>query len=247
MRWRFFLPLAVAGILAGGARAAEVMPPVPPAYFNDYAGVVSPGAANSLNAELDQFERGTSSQIVVAIFPKMESDSSVEDYTVRVAQAWAVGQKGRSNGAVLFVFVQEHQVRIVTGYGLEGALPDARCKEIIENDIAPRFRQGDYDGGLAAGVASMLAAARGEYQGNGRTRADDADAGAGAPPHLLGILIFFGLIVASSVLRSRQQVVYGGGGRRSFWGGGIKIAGYGFSVLVTIPQRAVEDEYIYGI
>ncbi len=145
------------------------MPPAPKAYFNDYAGVVNRGTALKLNGELEQFERDTSNQIVVAVFPKMQSDSSIEDYTVRIARAWHVGQKGRNNGAVLFVFVQDHKMFIQVGYGLEGALTDYQCKQIIENEIKPRFRAGDFTGGLAAGVHAMIAATKGEYKGTGST------------------------------------------------------------------------------
>src|SRR5213593_5288096 len=128
--------------------AAEVIPPTPKQYFNDYARVVSPATAAELNRQLEDFERATSSQILVAIFPKMQSDSSIEDYTVRVAQTWRVGQKGKDNGAVLFVFIQDRKMYLQVGYGLEGALPDALAKRIIENEIKPHFRRGDYDAGL---------------------------------------------------------------------------------------------------
>src|ERR1700722_16346340 len=111
------------------------MPPAPAQYFNDYAGVVSPGTAAQLNQKLTDFEKATSSQVVVAIFPKMESDSSVDDYTLRVARAWKVGQKDNNNGIVLFVFVQDHKMFIQVGPGLEGALPDALCKRIISTEI----------------------------------------------------------------------------------------------------------------
>ena len=199
--------------------AAEVIPPAPAAYFNDFAGVVSPATARSLDSQLEQFERDTSDQIVVAIYPSMQSDSSVEDYTVRVAQAWRAGRKGLDNGAVLFVFVSSHDLRIQTGYGLEGALPDALCKRIVEDEIFPRFRAGDFDGGMRAGVRAILAAAKGEYRGTGRTVAD-ARAGGGAPFGLVRILFILVLLVVFSVARSRQHVVYGAGGRSRTWGGG---------------------------
>ena len=162
--------LVLVGMGFAGAKAAEVIPPAPAAYFNDYAGIVKPATARALNDELEQFERATSNQILVAVYPSMQSDSAIEDYTVRVAQAWGVGQKGRNNGAVLFVFVRDHKLFIPTGYGLESVLPDALCKRIIDEQISPRFRRGDYDGGLSAGVQSMIAAARGEYRGTGAHR-----------------------------------------------------------------------------
>ncbi len=203
-----------AGGLAG-LRAAEVMPPVPKAYFNDYAGIVRPDTVANLNAQLEQFERATSNQILVVIYPKMQSDSSIEDYTERVKDAWGVGQKGRNNGAILFVFAQDRKLFIQTNYGLEGALPDALCKRIIDEEITPAFRRGDYDGGLAAGVTAILAATRGEYMGTGRTVADNGRHQGFPVP--VG-LIFFLLLIGFSFLRSRQQVVYRGSGRRSVWG-----------------------------
>lgn len=108
-------------VLLAGFRllADEVIPPFPAAYFNDYAQVVSAGTTAQLNQTLENFERQSSEQIIVAIFPKMQSDSSVEDYTVRVARAWQVGQKDKNNGAVLFVFVQDHKVFLQVGYGLK--------------------------------------------------------------------------------------------------------------------------------
>src|SRR6202012_836064 len=104
-----------------------------------------------------------------AVFPKMQSDSSVEDYTLRVARSWDIGQKGNNNGVALFVFVQDHKIFIQTGYGQEGPLTDIQCKLIIDNEITPRFKQGDYTGGLVAVVTAMIKDPRGEYKGNGQT------------------------------------------------------------------------------
>ncbi len=199
-------------VLSIVAQAAEVIPPAPKEYFNDYAGAVSPATASRLNEQLKEFERETSNQIIVAIFPKMQSDSSIEDYTVRVAQSWRVGQKGRDNGAVLFVFMAERSVYIQVGYGLEGALPDALAKRIIEREITPKFRQGDFDGGLTAGVTAMMAATKGEYKGTGSSAAANR-------PSALGLIIFFlifgfiGLVILGAVMRRMT------GRRRSPWGG----------------------------
>ena len=157
-------------LAVGLAGAAEVMPTKPARYFNDYAGVVKQATAERLNRELEEFEKATSSQIVVAVYPKMQTDSAMEDYTFRIASNWKVGQKDNKNGAVLFVFIQERKVRIEVGYGLEGALPDALAKLIVENEIKPRFKAGDFDGGLFAGVKAILQATRGEYKGTGRNQ-----------------------------------------------------------------------------
>src|SRR5437868_1073688 len=161
--------LAIVGLLGClAASAAEVIPPSPPKYFNDYAGVTSAATAARLDRTLEDFEKQTSSQIVVAVYPKMQTDSSIEDYAVRVFRSWGVGQRANNNGAVLLVFVQDHKMRIATGYGLEGALPDAICKRILDNELTPRFKNNDFDGGLSAGVTAMIAATKGEYTGTGR-------------------------------------------------------------------------------
>lgn len=209
---------------AAAAGAAEVIPPSPVAHFNDYASVVSPATARTLDEKLVQFERDTSSQVLVAIFPKMESDSSIEDYTVRVAQSWHAGIKGRDNGAILFIFLQSHQMDIQVGYGLEGALPDAIAKRIIAEEIAPAFRKGDYDGGVTAGVNAILAATRGEYRGTGRTVG--ASASRGAPPVIVFVVLAF---IVLSILR-RSASVYQGSGRRGFGSGlltGMLLGGLG--------------------
>lgn len=203
------------------ASAAETIPPPPRDHFNDYANLVRRETAAQLNAELAQFERDTSNQLLVVIYPRLQSDSSVEDYTVRVAQSWRVGQKARDNGAVLFVFQQSRDIRIQTGYGLEGALPDALCKQIIENEMVPRFRAGDFDAGLAAGVRALMAAARGEYRGGGRLVADSQR---GSPQSRFGIIpwIVFALILLSALrgTSQRRRTIYGRGGRRTIWLGG---------------------------
>src|SRR5689334_10861612 len=169
---RLFIGVLVLLALAVSSSKAETLPTKPTGYFNDYAGIVDRATALRLNEKLAQFERETSTQILVAIYRTMQSESSVADYTQRVAKTWGVGQQGRNNGAVLFVFVENRQMFIQTGYGLEGALPDAICYDITHNVIAPRFKLGDYAGGLEAGVNGMMQAVRGEYKGTGRTRAE---------------------------------------------------------------------------
>lgn len=227
------LCLCVLAALASVACAAEKLPPPPAHYFNDYARVVRPETAQQLDAQLKQFERDTSSQIVVAIFPKMETDSSIEDFAQRIYDSWKVGRQKLSNGAILFVFVADHKMRIHTGYGLEGALPDVLAKRIIDDEIAPHFKAGDFDGGMVAGVNAMLAATRGEYKGSGRTGSDSTQPGASWFP-----LLFFALLLFVIFMSRRRGTMYrstgtsmpwfiGGGG--GGWGGGGGGGGGGFS------------------
>jgi uncharacterized protein len=204
----------------------EVIPPAPQSYFNDYAQVVSASIASQLNTKLEDFEKATANQVVVAVYPKMESDSSIDDYTVRVARAWKVGQKLKNNGVVLFVFIQNRQMFIQVGYGLEGALPDALCKQITEYEIKPRFRTGDYAGGLTAGINAILAATKGEYKGTGQTvgGAKRQHSQNGTNVIIIVILIAFVLL---RLMTRRHGWLYSSGGWGGFYGGG---GGGGFSM-----------------
>ena len=238
-RIAFCLILLALALGNTGAFAAEVIPPTPKAYFNDAAGVTRPETAQRLNRELEQFERDTSNQIVVAVYPTMQSDSSIEDYTVRVAQAWHVGQKGRDNGAVLFVFIKERKMYIQVGYGLEGVLTDFLCNQIINNEIKPRFKAGDFDGGLASGAHAMIAAAKGEYKGIGRTVGQRrAEKGGHISVSGIGYLVFLALWIMYLFFgrfpRSRGSsgggpFIFTGGGSGGFGGGGSGGDGGGFS------------------
>ena len=238
------IAVALLALLVQSVQATEVIPPKPTGYFNDYAGVVSKEAAHRFNEQLAQFERDTSNQVVVAVFPKMQSDSDVADYTQRVAQAWGVGQKDRRNGVVLFVFTEDRQMFIQVGYGLEGALPDITAFDITEYHIKPYFRVGDYEGGLATGIDLICKAVLGEYKGSGKVAEQRGNARA---PSLLFFVIFvIVLIVISRVMRRLGGYGYssrrggpiffpmgggggssGGGGFSGFGGGGGSFGGGG--------------------
>jgi uncharacterized protein len=136
-----------------------------------------------------------------------------------------VGQKDKKNGVVLFVFTQDRNVYIQVGYGLEGALPDATCHQIIENEIKPYFRAGDYDSGLSAAVTAIMQATRGEYKGTGQT-ADDANGQSSSHPVFL--IFFVGFLLLSFLSSRRRARLYGSSGRSLVWFGGFG-GGGGFS------------------
>jgi uncharacterized protein len=237
------LVLAVA-CAATWLRADPALPPKPPLDFNDGAHVVDAVTAADLNQQLVQFERDTSNQIVVAIYPSLPDGSDVDQYCIRTAQSWGVGQAGPSqgktrgdNGVVLFVFINDHKMFIATGRGLEGALPDITCKQIIDQQIAPAFKQGDYAGGLRAGVAAMIAATKGEYKGTGQTVFEHNQQQTANTQHDISGWIIFAvilLIVLSRVFFPAflgSPYIYSGGGYgRGFgggWGGGLGGGGGG--------------------
>jgi uncharacterized protein len=222
LRASLLLALVAISLLAIQPLGAETIPPKPPRYFNDYAGVVSPGVADRLNTQLAQFERDTSDQVVVAVYRKMDSDSSIDDYTQRVAQAWGVGQADRRNGVALFVFIDDRKMFIQVGYGLEGALPDVTAFDITERHIKPKFRTGDYEGGLVTGVDLICKAIRGEYKGTGRTNAERHGNNAS---NSVGLLVF--LFVVIMILIAMRASRRWGGYRYTGFGGPFVMGNWG--------------------
>jgi len=136
---------------------------VPPlrARVNDLAGMLSPASAQDLEQRLAAFEQETGHQIAVLTIPSLEGDT-IEDFSIRVAEAWKIGKKGFDNGAILVIAQKDKNLRIEVGYGLEGVLPDAIASRIIREVIVPRFRGGDFSGGIVAGVNAILQVTKGE-------------------------------------------------------------------------------------
>src|SRR5262245_24810340 len=130
------------------AAAAVAVPPRPARYATDNAGVVDAKRLAALNERLAQFERETSNQILVWVDRRVPPGTTMEEFATAAFTAWGVGQKGKDNGVVVFVFVDDRKVRFEVGYGLEGAIPDARTVRIREEYLTPRFRAGDFAGGL---------------------------------------------------------------------------------------------------
>jgi len=228
-------------LLAAAAHGGtDSLPPAPARYFNDYAGVVDAPAAERLETKLRAFDEQTSSQVVVAVFPELPSPS-LEDFTIRAAQSWRVGRSKLDNGVVLFVFVKDRKMRLEVGYGLEGALPDAIAKRIVADVVAPRFRDGDYAGGIQAGVDAIIAATRGEYQAAPRSSSPRSP---GLTVWIVLLLVFVFLVIpALQQARGRSRTYsrrgwggpwwwmggggFGGSGRGSWGSGGFGGGGFG--------------------
>jgi len=154
---------------------------------NDYARLLPADAHRRLETRLAEREQATGAQMVLAIFPSLEGES-LEDFSIRLAQQWRVGQKSLDNGVILLVFVQERRVRLEVGYGLEPVVTDAVAAQIIRESIAPRFREQRYAAGLEAAVEAVYA--RIETRGVPPAPRHTF----GVSPWTLGVLAIFGVI-----------------------------------------------------
>jgi uncharacterized protein len=135
-------------------------------WVHDDAGILSKQTLMQLEGALKAHRDSTSSQIAVLIIPSLEDDD-IESYAVRVFEEWKLGQEKIDNGVLFLVAMQEHQMRIEVGYGLEGVLTDAVSSRINRNEVAPYFRKGDYDNGIKAGVIAIIRTIQGTYKNEG--------------------------------------------------------------------------------
>jgi uncharacterized protein len=216
MRVRLALALAVIAaclaIYAVGAFAADLSFPALTGRVVDAAGILTPDQRARLEAKLKAHEDKTSDQVVVATVPNLQ-DTTVEDYANRLFRAWKLGQAKTNNGVLLLVAPSERKIRIEVGYGLEGALTDALSKVIIAGAITPRFRTGDYFGGLDAGVDGILSILAGdaqEWQRKPQVRTDEVD------PAQVALFIGLFLIVLFVAWRMNRAGGRVGGRRGGF-------------------------------
>jgi len=149
--FQFFLSISLFAVSLG--LTTEV--PYLTGRVNDNAQLLSPETVRSLTDMLKSHEEKTGNQIVVLTIPSLEGEN-IEDYAFRVFNEWKLGQKGKDNGILMVVAPNDRRMRIEVGYGLEGILPDGKVGQIIRNIMAPRFRQGDYDGGIKEGVRAIV-------------------------------------------------------------------------------------------
>lgn len=204
--WAALLGLAL--LCAAAAALAQTMPAFPPLTGRvvDAANILDPASEASIAEKLKAHEERTTDQLVVATVPTL-GELTVEDYANRLFRHWGLGQKEKNNGALLLVAPTERKVRIEVGYGLEGALTDALSKIIISTAVAPRFRQGDFAGGIAAGVDAILAILTGDAE-EWQRRAEVRDQQGDEIDPLIVLILF--LIVIFIIWRLQRA---SGGGR----------------------------------
>ncbi|RZK42189.1 MAG: TPM domain-containing protein [Pedobacter sp.] len=167
-----------------------------------------------LERKLVTFDDSTSNQIAVVIV-KTIGDYDINEYALELGRKWGIGGKGKNNGVILLVSIGDRKLSIQTGYGLEGALPDIYTKRIIENDIKPFFKNGDYYGGIEAGTDSIISLTKGEYKNEQPKSKSKRGAKAGGA----GMVVVIIIVVIIFIIGKR-----GGGG-----GGGEIISGRGIA------------------
>lgn len=171
------------------------VPPTPNHYVTDNAGALSSDAHSKIENELQAYEKATGHQIIVYI-DKSTGDVPLETWTGETADHWKVGRKGKDDGAVLFLFMADHKVRIEVGYGLESSLTDADSHRIIDDDIVPRMKAGDVDGAVSSGVAAMLTAVTPAYKGATPPPAQEE----ASSPMSTGVVVLMVIIIAGGFL-----------------------------------------------
>lgn len=156
-----FLLISILVLLQSAAFSLDL--PQLQGRVNDYAGILSLSALQELDSRLAELERKDSTQVVVLTVPTLAGEP-IEQFSIRVAEAWKVGQKGFDNGAILLIAKQEKKVRIEVGRGLEGTLTDLVSGRIIRDEMVPLMKKGEYDKGVIAGVEAIASTVTGEYK-----------------------------------------------------------------------------------
>src|SRR6266852_8430455 len=216
MRLSRLLVLALLLCAAAVAWAALPVPPTPGGRVNAYAGVLSSDERARLEDKLRAREQGSSNQVVVAIFRSLQGES-LEDYSIRLAQAWRIGQKGLDNGVIFLVFTEDRKMRLEVGYGLESKLTDALSSQILRQAVAPRFREGKIADGISAGLDAIDQVIAGTYKGAAPAKRQQ---GSNLFPIILLAIVLAGLgsiILPALFANARRQGWTGG---RGGWGGG---------------------------
>jgi uncharacterized protein len=149
--------------LVGDAQLFALEVPPLKGRVNDYAGMLSSYTERQLDGILRDLEKTDSTQIVVSVIPSLEGEV-LEEFSIKLAEQWKIGQKGLDNGAILLIVKKERDIRIEVGYGLEGTLTDLMAGRIIRNVIVPQFKAGNFDQGILDGVQAMIGVVRGEYK-----------------------------------------------------------------------------------
>src|SRR3989344_35508 len=205
-------------VLVPAVSFAYYNPGSPQGFVSDFAGALEQDEHQALEAKITAFEKETSNEIAVVIIPSLQDDT-IENFAVELFKEWGIGKKGKDNGVLILVALNDRKVRIEVGYGLEGVLTDAQSSWIITNTIRPAFREEKYYAGLDAAVDQIIAATKGEYVPS-EAESSENKKDIGDYIELLFFLVFFVPIWLASIL-SRSK---------SWWLGGV-LGGMGGMVI----------------
>ena len=178
-------------------------------HVNDYAGMISPQAKAALEQELRAFEQSDSTQIVIVTIPSLQGEV-LEQFSLKVAEAWKIGQKGKDNGIIFLVSKEDRKLRVEVGRGLEGKITDLMSGRIIDLVVKPRFKRGDFDGGFITGVHALMDASRGEFKADPNTGKRQGAARHESSSRFIVFLFFAGIVLL--ILGSISKVLSGAAG-----------------------------------
>ena len=197
----------------GGAAANSVIPdkPNPPRLVNDFVGILNSSDRAQLEQKLRAYNDSTSTQITIVIV-KTTEPYPIGDFAFQVGRKWGIGQQGKNNGLVLAWATETRKIYIATGYGLEGAIPDAIAKRIISNTIVPAFKQEQYYQGLDEATTEIIQRASGEYKADPNADTGNDDGGSAF------IFIFIAALIIIFIISRRNNGGGGGNRSRSSWG-----------------------------
>jgi uncharacterized protein len=195
------------GLVASPVQALEF--PEPQGFVNDFAGILSAETRQQLEDQLARLEKDSSVEIAVVTVESLQK-TTIEDYAARLFETWQIGKKDRDNGVLLLIAPNERKLRIEVGYGLEPVLTDSKAGRVIRNIITPRFKDGDYDAGITAGVAAITKIVRGEEVALDPKSSTSVDQNGDGTWALLAIGIVFLSYLTSFFARSKR-----------FWPGGL--------------------------
>jgi uncharacterized protein len=201
-RLRTGLVSAAVLLLIVGSTAAALDVPKLRGRVNDYANMIPQDAESRIDSISRDLESSDSTQLVVLTIPSLEGED-LEGFSIRVAEQWGIGQEEHDNGVILLVAQAERRIRIEVGYGLEGVLTDLQAGRIIDYEISPYFKAGQFGQGLVRGSEAIAAAVRGEYQATEQTV---------TKPKVrsrVSLVPFFIILMVVSVLGSRRRVIGG--------------------------------------
>lgn len=196
-------------ILTSAVRAQD-FPPRANTIVTDFTGTLSPDQLGSLEQKLVKFNDSTSTQIAVVVMRSV-GDYDIADYSVQLFNQWKIGQASKNNGVLILVAKEDRKVHITTGYGMEGVLPDVLCKRIVTNDIVPKFKEGDFYGGLDQATNSIMSIVKGEYS------ADDYLKNKNSKPVIFPFLMFALIMLIVLFSQFRRVSRYARTNNLAFW------------------------------